>query len=71
MGVAEKVKKPQEMATADRIQQYEGKLALLQTWESLPAETQLQEHDCIIALKSRLRQVRNYLLHRKDPIANI
>ena len=59
------------MATADRIQQYEGKLALLQTWESLPAETKLQEHDYIIALKSRLRQVRNYLLHRKDPIANI
>ena len=71
MGVGEKVKKPKEMATADRIQQYEGKLALLQTWESLPAETKLQEHDYIIALKSRLRQVRNYLLHRKDPIANI
>ncbi len=69
--MAEKVKKPHEMATAERIQQYEGKLALLQTWECLPAETQLQEHDYIIALKSRLRQVRNYLLHRKDPIANI
>jgi hypothetical protein len=69
--VAEKVKKPREVATADLIQQYEGKLALLQTWESLRAETQLQENDYIIALKSRLRHVRNYLLHRKDPIANI
>jgi hypothetical protein len=39
--VAEKVKKPWEVATADLIQQYEGKLALLQTWESLRAETQL------------------------------
>jgi hypothetical protein len=67
--VAEKVKKPREVATADRIQQYEGKLALLKTWESLPAE--IQENDYIIALKSRLRQVRNYLLRRKDPIANI
>ena len=67
--MAEKVKKPRELATADLIQQYEGKLALLKTWESLPAE--IQENDYIIALKSRLRQVRNYLLHRKDPIANI
>jgi hypothetical protein len=67
--VAKKVKKPRELATADLIQQYEGKLALLKTWESLPAE--IQENDYIIALKSRLRQVRNYLLRRKDPIANI
>jgi hypothetical protein len=67
--VAKEVKKPREVATADRIQQYEGKLALLKTWESLPAE--IQENDYIIALKSRLRQVRNYLLRRKDPIANI
>ena len=67
--MAEKVKKPRELATADLIQQYEGKLALLKTWESLPAE--IQENDYIIALKSRLRQVRNYLLRRKDPIANI
>jgi hypothetical protein len=69
--VAEKVKKPREVATADLIQQYEGKLALLQTWQSLRAETQLRENDYIITLKSRLRNVRNYLLHRKDPIANI
>jgi len=69
--VAEKVKKPREAATADLIQQYEGKLALLQTWQSLHAETQLRENDYIITLKSRLRHVRNYLLHRKDPLANI
>jgi hypothetical protein len=69
--VAKEVKKPRDVATADLIQEYEGKLALLQTWQSLRAETQLQENDYIIALKSRLRHVRNYLLHRKDPIANI
>jgi len=69
--MAKEVKKPREVATTDRIHQYEGKLALLKTWESLPAKTQLQENDYIIALKSRLRHVRNYLLHRKDPIANI
>ena len=69
--MAEKVKKPREVATAHLIQQYEGKLALLQTWQSLRAETQLRENDYIITLKSRLRNVRNYLLHRKDPIANI
>ena len=69
--MAEKVKKTREVATAELIQQYEGKLALLQTWQSLRAETQLQENDYIIALKSRLRHARNYLLHRKDPIANI
>ena len=40
--MAEKVKKPREVATADLVQQYEGKLALLQTWQSLRAETQLQ-----------------------------
>ena len=69
--MAKEVKKPRGAATADLIQQYEGKRALLKTWGSLPAETQLQENDYIIALKSRLRQVRNNLLHRKDPIANI
>ena len=69
--MAKEVKKPRGAATADLIQQYEGKRALLKTWESLRAETQLQENDYIIALKSRLRQVRNNLLHRKDPIANI
>jgi hypothetical protein len=69
--VAKEVKKPRGAATADLIQQYEGKRALLKTWECLAAETQLQENDYIIALKSRLRQVRNNLLHRKDPIANI
>ena len=69
--MAEKVKKLREVATADRIQQYEGKRALLKTWESLAGETQLQENDYIIALKSRLRQVRNNLLHRKDATANI
>ena len=69
--MAKEVKKPRDVATADLIREYEGKLALLQTWQSLRAETQLQENDYIIALKSRLRHVRNYLLHRKDPIANI
>jgi hypothetical protein len=69
--VAKEVKKPRGAATADLIQQYEGKRALLKTWESLRAETQLQENDYIIALKSRLRQVRNNLLHRKDATANI
>ena len=69
--MAKEVKKPRGAATADLIQQYEGKRALLKTWECLPAETQLQENDYIIALKSRLRHVRNNLLHRKDPIANI
>ena len=69
--MAKEVKKSRGAATADLIQQYEGKRALLKTWESLPAETQLQENDYIIALKSRLRQVRNNLLHRKDPMANI
>ena len=69
--MAKEVKKPRGAATADLIQQYEGKRALLKTWESLRAETQLQENDYIIALKSRLRQVRNNLLHRKDATANI
>jgi len=69
--VAKEVKKQRGAATADLIQQYEGKRALLKTWESLAGETQLQENDYIIALKSRLRQVRNNLLHRKDPMANI
>ena len=69
--MAKEVKKQRGAATADLIQQYEGKRALLKTWESLAGETQLQENDYIIALKSRLRQVRNNLLHRKDPMANI
>ena len=69
--MAEKVKKPREVATADLIQQYRRQTSSAPNREAIRAETQLQENDYIIALKSRLRHVRNYLLHRKDPIANI
>jgi len=69
--VAKEVKKPREVATADRIQQLRRQTSSAQNLGISPCRTQLQENDYIIALKSRLRHVRSYLLHRKDPIANI
>ena len=60
-----------ERKTYQRVEQYYGLAALLNTWETQPDEIQIREHDYIIHLRARVRTVRNYLLHRATPEARI
>jgi len=60
-----------ERKTAKRIEQYHGKLALLATWEQAPDAIQSREHDYLIQLRRNVRQVKNYILHRADPNADL
>ena len=60
-----------ERKTAERIEQYHGKLALLATWEQAPDTIQIREHDYLIQLRRNVRQVKNYILHRADPNADL
>jgi len=49
-----------------RIEQLEGKQALLATWEQMPEAVRVREHDYLLELRQKIRQVRNYIAHRKD-----
>lgn len=51
------------------IETYQGKSDLLRTWELL-ADTP-ENHDTIISLRAKVRNLRNYLLHRADATVNI
>ena len=55
-----------ERKTQQRIEQHLGICALLRTWETQPAEVVHANHDYIIKLRKRERDVRNYLMHRSD-----
>ena len=55
-----------ERKTQERIEQHLGICALLRTWETQPAEVVHANHDYIIRLRARERNIRNYLLHRAD-----
>ena len=59
------------MRTMDRIDQYHGKLALLQTWENLSAERQEKDALYLLELRRRVRQIRNYIEHRAGAEADI
>jgi hypothetical protein len=60
-----------ERKTAERIEIYQGKADLLATWETLPDEVQIKNHDYIIRLRKEVRQQRAYILHRANADANI
>jgi len=60
-----------ERKTAKRIEQYHGKLALVATWEQASDTIQIREHDYIIQLKRNVRQIKNYILNRADPNADL
>jgi hypothetical protein len=64
-----KTKRGKELSTEARIEQYEGKLALLKSWEQQPDHVQIQEHDYLVDLRSKVRLVANYITHRADPKA--
>jgi hypothetical protein len=55
-----------ELSTIERAEQFEGKQALLSTWESQSQSTQNHEHSYLKELRGRVRQVKTYLIHRKE-----
>lgn len=57
--------------TEERISQYYGKIALLNTWEAQPEEIQIRHHDYLLELRKTVRQVKMYVLHRAGPDAEI
>lgn len=61
---------PKSQHTHMRIEQLQGKEALLQTWEMQSEEIRFREHDYLLELRKTIRQVRNYIVHRKDPGAD-
>lgn len=60
-----------ERRTRIQVERYYGVNALLATWESQPADVQERNHDYIIQLRAKVRNVRNYLLNRNDATINI
>ena len=50
--------------TARRVEEYYGLDALIRTWEAMPDAIQIREHDYILELRRRLRNVKNYIQHR-------
>lgn len=57
--------------TEQRVEQFYGKVALLETWESQPEQILADEHEYILELRATIRNIKNYLLHRADPNAKI
>ena len=57
--------------TIKRIEEYEGLNDLLKTWDSMPDEMQIRNHDYILELRRRYRNVKNYLAHRADAGAEL
>ena len=57
--------------TARRVEEYYGLDALIRTWEATSDEVQIREHDYILELRRRLRNVKNYIAHRADAGAEV
>jgi hypothetical protein len=57
--------------TEKRIQQYYGMEALLRTWELESQDVQIREHDYLLELRRKLRNVKNYIAHRASADAEI
>ena len=60
-----------ERKTQKQIETYYGKEALRATWEMQSIEVQQENHGYIIGLHKRIRNVRNYLLHRANANADV
>ena len=58
--------KAKELKTAERLQQYHALKSLLETWEQRPEEEQIKNYDYIKKLRARTRQVKMYILHRRE-----
>ena len=60
-----------QVRTQAVIEEYEGKKALLATWEATPDEVQIRNHDYIIKQRAKVRMLRQMILHRAGPDAEI
>ena len=57
--------------TAERIDEYLGVQALLQTWDAQPMAVQCRNHAYILHLRKRERAVKNLLAHRSGPDSDL
>jgi len=57
--------------TVKRVEEYYGLDALIRTWDLASDELQIENHDYILGLRRRFRNVRNYISHRADAGAEI
>ena len=57
--------------TEKRVETYYGKNDLLRTWELADENVQYRNHTYLLGLKKRVRENRNYLLHRGSADASI
>ena len=60
-----------ERKTQERVDQYYGLEALLRTWELESDDVQIKNHDYLLELRRKLRNVKNYIMHRADANAEI
>ena len=57
--------------TVKRVEEYYGLDALIRTWELADDELQMENHDYLLELRRRFRNVRNYISHRADAGAEL
>ena len=57
--------------TEKRVETYYGKNDLLRTWELAESNVQIRNHDYLLGLKKRVRENKNYLLHRATPDSDL
>jgi hypothetical protein len=60
--------KAAELPLLARVEQLDGKKAILACWESLPKSEQGDHREYIRELKARIRQISMYILHRKEDL---
>lgn len=66
-----RVTESNERRTQERIAQYYGKADLLKTWETQPEKVRMRNHAYILKLRARLRMVKNLVMHRASPDADL
>ena len=57
--------------TRERVEEYLTVQALRMTWEEQSDDVQVREHDRILRLRKRERNLKNYLSHRADAGAEV
>lgn len=57
--------------TQARVEQYRGLADLEATWNAAPMAMQCRNHAYILKLRARVRLVKNYVLHRAGPDADL
>ena len=60
-----------ERKTQVVIEKYHGKVALLKEWEEMPEEFQIKNHAYILEQRAKIRVLKNMILHRAGPDAEI